>query len=94
MQPLRKADIQLLQLDMRLLLDANLSPKIVRRIATAFPECLHMFNTGLTVDARDIDIWSYARENDFTLILTYDEDFSRTSWATVLLLPVLGVGVF
>jgi len=34
-----------------------------------------MFSTDLPVDAPDLDIWNFARENGLPLILTYDEDF-------------------
>lgn len=59
----------------RLLLDANLSPKIVRKIAEDFPDCIHVFQTTLAEDADDIDIWEFARANGLALLLTYDEDF-------------------
>lgn len=34
-----------------------------------------MFSTDLPVDAPDLDIWNFARDNGLPLILTYDEDF-------------------
>jgi predicted nuclease of predicted toxin-antitoxin system len=57
----------------RLLLDENLSPKLVRYVAPAFPGSLHVRDVQL--DARqDLTIWQWARVNDFT-ILTQDDDF-------------------
>jgi predicted nuclease of predicted toxin-antitoxin system len=54
----------------KLLLDENLSPKLVRYLAPAFPNSLHV-----QLDARqDITIWQWARANGFT-ILTQDDDF-------------------
>ena len=58
---------------MKLLLDENLSPKLVRQLAPAFPDSLHVRDVQL--DARqDITIWQWARTNNFT-ILTQDDDF-------------------
>ena len=58
---------------MKLLLDENLSPKLVRHLAQTFPNSLHVRDVQL--DARqDIDIWQWARANGFT-ILTQDDDF-------------------
>ncbi|MFC6222820.1 DUF5615 family PIN-like protein [Hymenobacter artigasi] len=57
---------------MKLLLDENLSPKLVRYLAPAFPDSLHVRDVQL--DARqDSTIWQWARANDFT-ILTQDDD--------------------
>ncbi|MDQ2792464.1 MAG: DUF5615 family PIN-like protein [Bacteroidota bacterium] len=58
---------------MKLLLDENLSPKLVRHLAQAFPDSVHVRDVQL--DARqDITIWQWARANSFT-ILTQDDDF-------------------
>ena len=58
---------------MKLLLDENLSPKLVRHLAQTFPESRHVRDVQL--DARqDITIWQWARAHGFT-ILTQDDDF-------------------
>ena len=58
---------------MKLLLDENLSPKLVRYLAPAFPDTLHVRDVQL--DARkDSTIWQWARANGFA-ILTQDDDF-------------------
>ena len=58
---------------MRLLIDENLSPKLVRYLADAFPDSLHVRDVQL--DARqDGAIWQWARANNYT-ILTQDDDF-------------------
>ena len=58
---------------MKLLIDENLSPKLVRYLADTFPDSLHVRDVQL--DARqDEAIWQWARANDYT-ILTQDDDF-------------------
>lgn len=59
---------------MRLLFDANLSPKLVRRLAELFPRSLHVFETGLARFTSDEIIWEYAKLNDLTIV-TADSDF-------------------
>jgi len=57
----------------KLLIDENLSPKLVRYLADAFPGSLHVRDVQL--DARqDGAIWQWARTNEYT-ILTQDDDF-------------------
>lgn len=58
---------------MKLLLDENLSLKLVRYLAPAFPDSVHVRDVQL--DARqDSTLWQWARANGFT-ILTQDDDF-------------------
>lgn len=59
---------------MKLLLDANLSWRMTNVLKQYFDECLHVDKTGLPVPATDIEIWQYAKENNF-IIVTMDEDF-------------------
>lgn len=58
---------------MRLLVDENLSPKLVRYLADSFPGSLHVRNVRLAA-RQDVAIWQWARTNDYT-ILTQDDDF-------------------
>lgn len=58
---------------MKLLLDANLSPRILTALADEFPGSAHVRDFGLQ-RADDNDIWHYARENGFTIV-TLDSDF-------------------
>ena len=60
---------------MKLLLDANISRRLVDRIAATFPESTHVALVGLEV-ATDRQIWEYAREHDY-LIVSKDEDFHQ-----------------
>ena len=58
---------------MKLLLDENLSPRLVRALDAAFPGSLHVRDVQL-VARQDILIWQWAQENEFA-ILTQDDDF-------------------
>ena len=59
---------------MRFLFDANLSPKLVGRVAELFPDSVHVFDTGLARFTSDYAVWEYARSNGF-VIVTADSDF-------------------
>jgi len=59
---------------LRLLFDANLSPKLVGRLAELFPDSLHVFDTHLARFTSDETIWEYARSKGF-VIVTADSDF-------------------
>jgi len=56
---------------MKLLLDANLSWRLVATLQQHFTDCLHVDNIGLPIPATDQAIWNYAKENEF-LIVTND----------------------
>jgi predicted nuclease of predicted toxin-antitoxin system len=58
----------------RLLFDANLSPKLVSRLADVFPGSLHVFDTGLAVSVSDEAIWEFAKAHRL-IIVTADSDF-------------------
>jgi predicted nuclease of predicted toxin-antitoxin system len=59
---------------LKLLFDANLSPKLVGRLAELFPDSAHVFHTGLARFTPDEVIWEYARDHGF-VIVTADSDF-------------------
>lgn len=59
---------------MKLLLDHNLPPSLVVRLADLFPYSQHVYPLGLD-RANDFEIREHARSNDF-LIVTKDADFS------------------
>jgi predicted nuclease of predicted toxin-antitoxin system len=59
---------------MKLLLDANISCKLIKALAPAFDECTHVDLIGLKVPADDKDIWDYALNNGY-VIITKDSDF-------------------
>ncbi len=58
---------------MKLLLDENISFRVLKSIISVFPESIHVAKDQTRVK-RDSEIFEYAKENDFT-ILTFDEDF-------------------
>ncbi len=59
---------------MNLLLDSNISWRVITKLAPYFGECFHADQIGLKVPARDIDIWNYAQRNS-CIIVTNDDDF-------------------
>ncbi|MBD2770333.1 DUF5615 family PIN-like protein [Hymenobacter sp. BT664] len=62
---------------MKLLIDQNLSHRLVKPLQDQFPGTEQVRRLGLT-DRRDATIWDYARRHDF-VILTQDEDFADLS---------------
>lgn len=58
---------------MKLLLDENLSRRLVPRILDLFPESSHVSNEGL-LEAPDVALWEFAKENRFAIV-TADADF-------------------
>jgi predicted nuclease of predicted toxin-antitoxin system len=59
---------------MKILLDANISWKLVNILRPAFDECAHVDLIGLETPADDKDIWNYALNNEY-IIITKDNDF-------------------
>jgi len=62
---------------MKLLLDQNLSPRLVRRLADLYPNSRHVMEVGLD-RSLDKEVWNYARQHEY-LIVTKDVDFSELS---------------
>ncbi len=62
---------------MKLLLDENLSPRLVARLNSLFTGLIHVRDVGLK-QASDQLIWDWAKENAHSLI-TADADFLRIS---------------
>jgi predicted nuclease of predicted toxin-antitoxin system len=61
----------------KLLLDENLSPRLLRKIGHAYPGSLHVFEVGLHARP-DGEIWSYAATKELILV-SKDDDFRRRS---------------
>jgi predicted nuclease of predicted toxin-antitoxin system len=61
---------------MKLLLDANLSWRIISKIESHFDEIQHASQLPLKQPAKDIEIWNYAKTNSFTIV-TKDDDFEK-----------------
>ena len=62
----------------KLLLDANLSYRLVSKLKNSYPDCMHVSKTGLSMPAQDNEIWDWAKINDY-VIVTMDEDFESLS---------------
>ena len=58
---------------MKLLLDENISFRVLRSIIPVFPGSIHVSKEGSNVK-EDQEIFDFAKGNEFT-ILTFDEDF-------------------
>lgn len=58
---------------MRLLLDENLSPKLIAALDVTFPDSAHVDRIGLG-GGTDGDVWDYAKANNF-IIVSKDSDF-------------------
>ncbi len=62
---------------MKLLLDENLSRRLLPPLAVAYPGSSHVALVGLE-QASDLEMWEFARANDY-VIVTKDDDFSALS---------------
>jgi predicted nuclease of predicted toxin-antitoxin system len=62
---------------LKLLLDENLSPRLIAAIGDLYPGSTHVEDCGL-VSLPDEQIWDYAGENGYTIV-TKDSDFSELS---------------
>lgn len=60
---------------MKILIDQNISFRIIDRISKALPNCVHVKTVNL-IDANDFQIFMYAREIGFDVVITQDEDFN------------------
>ena len=58
---------------MNILLDQNISFRVVSLLSITFDNIKQVKQLGLT-DASDLEIWKYALKNKFTVI-TFDSDF-------------------
>jgi predicted nuclease of predicted toxin-antitoxin system len=61
----------------KLLLDENLSDRIIQRIVDLYPDSEHVKTLGL-INTDDAVIWEYARMNGF-MIVSKDSDFHQRS---------------
>lgn len=63
---------------MKLLLDQNLSFRLIKMLTQPFPSVSHIGQHNL-INASDRSIWNFARDNDF-LIISKDSDFHQLSF--------------
>jgi len=62
----------------KLLLDQNLSPRLVQSLASFYPDSTHVREVGLQ-EADDLKVWEFARNNGFTVV-PKDSDFRQRSF--------------
>ncbi len=62
---------------MKLLLDENLSDRIISQIVDLYPNSVHVKTLGL-INTDDVLIWDYAKAHDF-VIASKDSDFHQRS---------------
>jgi predicted nuclease of predicted toxin-antitoxin system len=62
----------------RLLLDQNLAPGLVRRLAGTYPGSLHVRDVGLAA-ADDLAVWEFARAEGLAIV-SKDGDFRQLSF--------------
>lgn len=58
---------------MKLLVDENISYRVIDSIISYFPNSVHVSNI-IKGKITDLEIWDYAKINDY-VIVTYDQDF-------------------
>ena len=59
---------------MKVLIDQNISFRIVPKISDLFSAVSHVKSLGI-IDAKDFDIFMFARREGYVAIFTQDEDF-------------------
>ncbi len=62
---------------MKLLLDQNISHRLIAKLLAAYPNSSHVTYLGMA-DAPDNTIWRYAQEHNFNIV-TQDADFHEYS---------------
>jgi predicted nuclease of predicted toxin-antitoxin system len=62
----------------KLLLDENLSFRLIRLLQSHFPETVHVRDLGFS-QADDLSIWEFARLNGFTIV-SKDADFHQLAF--------------
>ncbi len=62
---------------MKLLFDANLSPRLVSQLSDLFPGSVHLFDQPLGRDVADFVIWTYAKDYGFSIITADGDDYPR-----------------
>jgi predicted nuclease of predicted toxin-antitoxin system len=61
---------------MNLLINANISWRILKILINYFPNIKHGKDLEVFQPAKDIDIWNFCKQNDYTII-THDDDFEK-----------------
>ena len=58
---------------MKILLDQNISFRLVQKLNSVFPVIRHVKDFDL-IDVKDITIWNYAKSANYSIV-TFDSDF-------------------
>ena len=58
---------------MKLLIDQNISNRIINKISLKFPSSKHVSDVGLN-NSEDSEIWQFAKNEHF-IIVTFDSDY-------------------
>ena len=74
---------------MKLLVDENLSPKLLTQLADLFPGSVHVREVGLG-RAADPMVWKYAVEHGLSIV-SKDEDFHHLSFLRGAPPKVIGI---
>ena len=61
----------------KLLLDENLSDRIISRVADLFPGSTHIKAVGLR-ESGDFAVWEWAKQHEFTIV-SKDKDFHQSA---------------
>jgi predicted nuclease of predicted toxin-antitoxin system len=61
----------------KFIFDANLSPKLARRLVDLFPGSVHLFDLSYPRDVEDVVIWTHARDEGFGIVTADGDDFPR-----------------
>jgi len=63
---------------MKILVDNNISPKVISLLDKFFDTSKHVSQLGLDINTEDAEILNYAKENGYA-VLTKDNDFEAMS---------------
>ena len=61
---------------MKLLLDENLSWRLIKKLSPFFDEIIHASDIEINQPADDISIWNFAMKNHY-MIISKDDDFEK-----------------
>lgn len=63
---------------MKFFLDENITFRVKTKIYPKIMDCIPVGRSGLSMPAKDISIWEFAKTNDY-IIIKFDEDFEELS---------------
>jgi len=63
----------------KILIDENLSRRLVARFADLYPGSIHVTAVSLA-ESPDAEVWEYAKANEFTILAADADVFELTLW--------------